>query len=288
MILMKTCPKCHRTYEDDTLRFCLEDGSPLFDQRDSEAPATEILPARGTPTLKSSGPATPTYPSGNAANFERTPRRNSSSILTVGVVAIAILLLALVTIAGVFLFRQNGGKESHVMQTGSPAPSSTSTKRDDASTPGELTTPSTQSNTPLKITASSSSNRLAVQANTYYPSNAIDGKKSTAWIEGVDGAGIGEWIRFDFDREITLHRILWQPGYFKSPMIWSENNRLASVTAEFSDGTSRTLNFTDQMDSQKTDIGSVRTKWVRFVIKSVYYGTDPDTALSEVAFEWEP
>jgi hypothetical protein len=42
------------------------------------------------------------------------------------------------------------------------------------------------------------------------------------------------------------------------------------------------------MDSQKTDVGSVRTKWVRFVIKSVYYGTDPDTALSEVAFEWEP
>lgn len=288
MILMKTCPKCHRTYDDETLRFCLEDGSPLFDQRDSEAPATEILPARGTPTLKSSGPTTPTYPSGNAANFERTPTRNSNSILTVGVVAIAILLLALVTIAGVFLLRQTGDKESHVMQTSSPVPSATSTKRDDASTPGELTTSSTQANTPLKITASSSSNRLAVQANTYYPSNAIDGKKSTAWIEGVDGAGIGEWIRFDFDREITLHRILWQPGYFKSPMIWSENNRLASVTAEFSDGTSRTINFTDQMDSQKTDIGSARTKWVRFVIKSVYYGTDPDTALSEVAFEWEP
>ncbi len=285
---MKTCPKCRRTYEDETLRFCLEDGSPLFDTRDSEAPATEILPARGMPTLKSSGPATPTYPSGNAANFERPPTRNSNSILTVGVVVIALLLFALVAIAGVFLFRQKSDKDTRVTQTGTPAQTSTSARRDDASTPGELATSSTQTNRPLKITASSSSNRLAVQSNTYYPSNAIDGKKATAWIEGVDGPGIGEWIRFDFDREITLHRILWQPGYFKSPMIWSENNRLASVTAEFSDGTSRTLNFTDQMESQKTDIGSVRTKWVRFVIKSVYYGTDPDTALSEVAFEWEP
>jgi hypothetical protein len=196
--------------------------------------------------------------------------------------------LALVTLAGVFLFRQNGDKDSRVIQTGTPTQNETPAKREDASTPGEVATSSNQANTPLKINASSSSNRLAVQANTYYPANAIDGKKSTAWIEGVDGAGIGEWIRFDFDREITLHRILWQPGYFKSPMIWSQNNRLASVTAEFSDGTSRTLDFTDQMDSQKTDIGSVRTKWVRFVIKSVYYGTDPDTALSEVAFEWEP
>src|SRR6476620_911929 len=107
---MKTCPKCHRSYDDETLRFCLEDGSPLFDQRDSEAPRTEILPARGTPTLKSSGPTAPTYPSGNVADFERPPARNSNSILTVGVVAIAILLLALVSIAGVFLFRQNGNK----------------------------------------------------------------------------------------------------------------------------------------------------------------------------------
>src|SRR5215471_7023095 len=225
---MKTCPKCHRAYEDGTLRFCLEDGSPLFDARDSEAPATEILPARGTPTMKSSGPAAPTFPSGNAVNIERTTTRSSNSILTVGVVAIALLLLALVALAGIFLFRQNADKESRVIQTPTPAQAATPAKRDDASTPGELTTASTQANTPLKITASSSSNRMAVQSNTYYPSNAIDGKKSTAWIEGVDGAGIGEWIRFDFDREITLHRILWQPGYFKSPMIWSENNRLAS------------------------------------------------------------
>jgi hypothetical protein len=285
---MKTCPKCPRTYEDETLRFCLEDGSPLFDSRDSAAPATEILPARGTPTLKSSGPATPTYPSGNAANFERQPARNSNSILTVGVVAIAILLLALVTIAGVFLFKQNRDKDGRVVQTVTPTQTPTPAKRDEASTPGELATSATQSNTPLKINASSSSNRLAVQANTYYPANAIDGKKATAWIEGVDGAGIGEWIRFDFDREITLHRILWQPGYFKSPSIWSQNNRLASVTAQFSDGSTREINFADRMESQKTDIGVVRTKWVRFIIKSVYYGSDPDTALSEIAFEWEP
>jgi hypothetical protein len=130
--------------------------------------------------------------------------------------------------------------------------------------------------------------RLAVQSNTYYPANTIDGKRSTAWIEGVDGAGIGEWIRYDFDREITLHRILFQPGYFKSPAIWAENNRLAAVTAQFSDGSSRRLSFDDRMESQKIDVGAVKTRWVRLVIESVYYGTDPDTALSEVAFEWEP
>ena len=151
-----------------------------------------------------------------------------------------------------------------------------------------MSTPEPRSATPLKITASASSIRLAVQSNTYYAANAIDGKRSTAWIEGVDGPGIGEWIRFDFDREIVIHRILIQPGYFKSPQIWAGNNRLAVLTAQFSDGSSRELTFTDSMTSQKVDVGAIRTRWVRFVIKSVYYGTDPDTALSEVAFEWEP
>jgi hypothetical protein len=205
--------------------------------------------------------------------------------LTVGVVAIAIMLFALVAIAAVFLLRQGGDKESRVTQTATPSASPSPAQRTVAT---ETTLPVDQTNSPLKINASASSMRLAVQANTYYAANAIDGKRTTAWIEGADDAGIGEWIRFDFDRDITLRRILWQPGYFKSPTIWSQNNRLAAVTAEFSDGSSRELTFVDRMESQKTDIGSVRTRWVRFVIKSVYHGTDPDTALSEVAFEWEP
>ncbi len=107
-------------------------------------------------------------------------------------------------------------------------------------------------------------------------------------MEGADGAGVGEWIKFDFDHEITLHRILIQPGYFKSPVIWSGNNRVATATVSFSDGSSRDLNFTDVMQSQKFDVGSIRTNWVRFTIKEVYNGKDPDTAISEIAFEWEP
>ncbi|HEX5702184.1 MAG TPA: discoidin domain-containing protein [Pyrinomonadaceae bacterium] len=284
---MKRCSKCHRAYEDDTLRFCLEDGSPLFDARDSEAPATEILPARGTPTLKSTGPTVPSYQAVRRPSPEISEARGSNPVLTVGVIAIVGLLLALVAIAGVFVFRQSREKEPEVARTATPPPSPTAGTRpgvvDSAET---LMSPSTGA--PLKITSSASSVRLAVQANTYYAANAIDGKRATAWIEGADGPGIGEWIRFDFDREITLRRILWQPGYFKSPAIWNQNNRLATVSAEFSDGTWRELKFADRMDGQKMDVGSVRTRWVKFVITAVHYGSDPDTALSEVAFEWEP
>jgi len=295
---MKRCPKCNRKYEDDTLRFCLEDGSLLSAvTRGAEPPPTEILPSRVQPTLKSSAePTIPSFP--NLGDLRPAPSesRQSNPVLTFGVIAIVVLLLALVGIAAYFVFRQTGGTESVQTNQGLPGNAnrgSSPNVKEGASSPdtNDQSSPDTSeptNTTPLKITASASSIRLAVQSNTYYAANAIDGKRSTAWIEGADGPGLGEWIRFDFDREINLHRILIQPGYFKSPQIWADNNRLAVLTAQFSDGSSRDLNFSDRMDSQKVDIGSVRTRWVRLVVKSVYYGSDPDTPISEVAFEWEP
>jgi len=288
---MKRCPKCKRKYEDDSLRFCLDDGTPLFDARDSEAPPTEIMPGRGLPTLKSSAPTAQTFSSSGNVSAPVRETQATNPLLTGGVIAIALLLLVLVGIVAFFVIKQSGGNESAKTNTSEPntnVPGKNSSPTDpNRGASPEPSVVDSQPGTPLKITASASSVRLAVQANTYYAANAIDGKRSTAWIEGVDGPGLGEWIRFDFDREIKLHRILIQPGYFKSPQIWAENNRLESVTAYFSDGSFRELTFPNHMDSQKTDVGSVRTRWVRFVIKSVYYGSDPDTAISEVAFEWD-
>ena len=303
---MKLCPTCNRTYRDDTLRFCLEDGAALTavgrspgdeatrrsgpGARDSDPPPTEIMHERGSPTLKVAGPTQSSY-------HARTEPRAGNPLLTAGVIAIALLLLALVGIAGYFVLRQTRPTVTEGLGSPTPNREKASAKKDDPApvdvrNADEMSTPEPRSVTPLKITASASSIRLAVQSNTYYAVNAIDGKRSTAWIEGVDGPGIGEWIRFDFDREIVIHRILIQPGYFKSPIIWAENNRLAVLTAQFSDGSSRDLPFADSMTSQKADVGAIKTRWVRFVIKSVYEGTTPgttdDTALSEIAFEWEP
>src|ERR1043166_7024384 len=285
---MKRCPKCNRQYKDDTLRFGLEDGTPLsLETREAEAPPTEVLP-RVPPTQKSSAPTIPSYLGSDSARMTPSESRQSNPILTAGVIAIALLLLLLVGIVAYFVIKQSGKNESaQVNAAGSPTPKATSTPKGSPDNRDDFSPTPLQKGAPLKIPASSSSVRLAVQANTYYPSNAIDGKRSTAWIEGVDGVGIGEWIQFDFDHEITVHRILIQPGYFKSPAIWSQNNRLATVTARFSDGTSRQLNFEDIMQSQKVDVGSIKTRWVRLVIESVYYGSDPDTAISEVAFEWD-
>lgn len=62
---MKRCPTCQRTYSDETLRFCLEDGTPLvseaalnsaatllLDSSSTEPPPTEILPPDSAQTVR--------------------------------------------------------------------------------------------------------------------------------------------------------------------------------------------------------------------------------------------
>ncbi len=63
---MKTCPRCRRSYEDDTLVFCLDDGSRLVGAPDRpDANATWHLPQTPLPTEVSPTimPSRPTVPS---------------------------------------------------------------------------------------------------------------------------------------------------------------------------------------------------------------------------------
>src|SRR5690242_16801427 len=184
---MRRCPKCRREYNDDTLRFCLEDGSSLTTiARDANPPTTAILPAQSQ-TQKAGAPTIPSYPNLNATPAQSSPGRRSNPVLTAGVIAIALLLLALVGFVAFFVIKQSGGNQSaQATPSSSPAakPTASAEKvtRDDRA---EIASSSPANVAPLKITASASSIRLAVQANTYYAANAIDGKRSSAWIEGV-------------------------------------------------------------------------------------------------------
>lgn len=302
---MKHCPKCERTYSDDSLSYCLDDGTLLSRRPASPLDINATLPYSSAAVTEEIPPATEIFPPAavTAAPTVAAVRlkdalaaapvpRSSNRILTVAVITIALLLLVITGLGVIFLWRLKSSEQSSVQPDNKDA----ATSPTPALTRGSVATlqPGTgeeelqQQKTPLKIKVTASSVRLSVQSNTYTPDNVIDGTRKTAWIEGVDGPGLGEWLRFDFDREINLHRILILPGYFKSPEIWKMNNRLSAATFSFSDGSSQVFNFPDRMERQSLDVGSVKTRWVRLTIGNVYLGTDPDTGISEIAFEWEP
>ena len=139
---------------------------------------------------------------------------------------------------------------------------------------------------PIRITATASSTKAPGASVTYWAANVLDGNLATAWVEGVNGSGIGEWIRLDFDREVALSRVLLTPGYFKSANLWAHNNRLAAATFYFSDGSSRRFDFSDRMEEQSLELGGIKTRWVRMTIDSIFAGSvdSEDTPVSELTF----
>jgi hypothetical protein len=57
---VKRCPNCNRTFNDDTLSFCLEDGTPLLSERPSpDSEVTLVSPAPATPDDEATKVASP-------------------------------------------------------------------------------------------------------------------------------------------------------------------------------------------------------------------------------------
>lgn len=236
------------------------------------------------------------------------PSQKSNPLLVAGVTAIIILLLALVGIGAALLFRDSGtkpaGDERGGVNSNNRGNNNSSDKEtnnsDNTANANEKTGKSgnqnantsngDQAKAALSITATASSTRVPLKSYTYEAAQVLDKNLQTAWIEGVPGPGLGEWIRCDFDREVKLNRITLTPGYFKNPSIWKQNNRLAAATLYFSDGSSRRYTFPDLMQERLLDTGGIRTRFVRLVIDEMYPGSvdSEDTAISEISFDWGP
>jgi cell division septation protein DedD len=98
---MKQCPRCHRSYDDDSLRFCLEDGAALAEPYDSAA--TLIVP-RARPTEARTEVLPATSPSVDQPARTKAPWTNY----------VIIALLALIAGGGVvWLLRSNNDPNSN-------------------------------------------------------------------------------------------------------------------------------------------------------------------------------
>lgn len=123
--------------------------------------------------------------------------------------------------------------------------------------------------------------------NRYGGSNVIDNNRATAWVEGVDGGGIGQSLMVTFDglRKIDLVKIV--NGYAKNSEIFLKNNRVRQLVVETSGGLRQVVTLMDRDQRQTLDLPDLgEIGWISFEINSVYPGTKyDDTAISELQFE---
>src|SRR5712691_7422120 len=114
---MKHCPQCKRTYSDDSLRFCLDDGSVLARDPNATLPYSPTTYDAVPPTevLKSPAPsatlAISSSPRPESPGRAGATSNSSSPILTAGVISIAVLLLILTSVGVAFVYKYRKGPD---------------------------------------------------------------------------------------------------------------------------------------------------------------------------------
>ncbi|MFY0608619.1 MAG: hypothetical protein JXR10_18015 [Cyclobacteriaceae bacterium] len=152
---------------------------------------------------------------------------------------------------------------------------------------------------PKSVEASSS---LSSQGNnTYDPKNAHDFSYNSAWVEGVKGYGIGEYLIYTFTPENPrINTIKVVNGYVKSRTAWSNNSRVKKLNMYVNNELFAFLNLQDVRAEQHFSIppignrgGSTNKRlgpkddWtIKFEIAEVYKGTKyDDVVISEIFFD---
>jgi len=135
---------------------------------------------------------------------------------------------------------------------------------------------------PSELNASS---ELAPSGNNKYTvDNLTDDNPQTAWVEGVEGDGIGEYIEISgINAELRIYN-----GYQKSKAAYYNNGRVKKFRIYFDEDEVGTIELLDQPGLQAIDLSIFRfnsfdPEIIKFEILEVYPGKKwKDTVISEI------
>ena len=149
---------------------------------------------------------------------------------------------------------------------------------------------------PKEITSSSF---LEPQANNeYYAENAHDLNYESAWAEGVEGYGVGEYLLYTFEGaspRITEIKIV--NGYVKTEAAYKNNSRVKKLKVYYNDEVLGILNLKDIRGTQtfkfepigfsdRTNLANAKDWTLKFEIMDVYKGLKyQDVVISEIYFD---
>lgn len=130
----------------------------------------------------------------------------------------------------------------------------------------------------------------------YRGENAVDNNSETAWVEGVAGPGIGEWIQIQFAHAWNVAHVGIIPGYIKqeyredapfepSRDFFLANNRIRSATLYLNESIEKRIELYDFRIMQYFVLPNISLKAFKLQIDAVYPGSQwDDTCISEIRF----
>lgn len=125
---------------------------------------------------------------------------------------------------------------------------------------------------------------------SYYVGNVMDSSNNTAWVEGVSGDGVGEYVQFVYNgtSALTIHGIAIKTGYVKTTTSFAENGSVRRMVMYVNTSPVANMILERIRDEQVVSISPTTINpgdSVVFVIDSVVPGPDDgdhDTAITEI------
>lgn len=129
-------------------------------------------------------------------------------------------------------------------------------------------------------------------SKNYRATNLHDRNHETAWVEGVKGYGIGQWIEYQgtdgcFGEGFPVVEIRILNGYVKSDKAWRENSRVKRLKVYCNGKPKCILELQNSRSLQAFNVKGLFSAGatIRFEILDVYPGTKyQDTVISEIYF----
>jgi hypothetical protein len=146
----------------------------------------------------------------------------------------------------------------------------------------------------FSVTARSSSSLPHRNRLRYGAGEAHDFDLKTAWVEGSEGDGVGEFLEYTIYTEgsnLRVTGLIIFNGYRKNKELWQDNSRVKRLKMYVDGKPHGVINLKDAFNYQTLDVGSVELKpkkktTLRFEIMEVYKGMKySDTAIAEIELE---
>jgi len=142
--------------------------------------------------------------------------------------------------------------------------------------------------------AVSTSSLLKAEKDFIYDAEqANDLNYKTAWVEGKEGPGIGEYLEYRFkNNSPRITTIIISNGYVKSENTWNNNNRVKLLKLFVNDKAMGVIHLSDTRADQIFKVGVLGHNSdgsdliLRFEILDIYKGVKfDDTAITEIYFD---
>lgn len=147
------------------------------------------------------------------------------------------------------------------------------------------------------VTQRASSSLAHRRGLKYGPEQAHDFKLNTAWVEGADGDGVGEFLEYTIDLSasenpsLTVTSLTVFNGYRKSRELWQDNSRVKRLKMYVDGKPYGLVDLKDAYNFQTVGVGEIRLPpkkrtVLRFEIVEVYKGRKyADTAITELELD---